>query len=504
MRVQKLEGICRNLCGVKPKDKSYLRKGDKQLTQTSWLLRDYGVSANDLLVFHKKRSRGKGKNAPGRVRRSIAWSFSSNRQQRLELIWMFRNLWAALPPVEFETEEGVPPEKLVLPMTAKHHDLLEQASSELLELDERSQEESSAAPVASSSLETQPEHGCHDDDDASTDDSSTDAADTREDTSREAAPAATRRSDNAPLRGFVAGGVEAAAGSRIIVSYNKADQFFSFRNDDDTTKTLLPAMNAEELGEKYGLGFKLLKGCGYTPGQGAGRDSCGIATPLPSGDILQTRKERMGIGISTDTAELTRLVNSASIDPPRCEECKEHRWPAYRTIRKGKWTCKKCAQNDSPQCAKCLITTWNGYNAPFGSLFPQKFRGKWLCAACWTPSPEIDHHSWGEWFTRRAERYPEVFEEWLLKALKTLWKRARVASEPKWCDPVSRYVMRKAACLLIYFIKFGSRGRLPVEGIRDEKTFGTLCLETPISLAMSLSSLSPFCDFCMLVFSCCV
>ena len=95
--------------------------------------------------------------------------------------------------------------------------VLEKASSELLELDECLQEESSAAPVASSSLATQPEHGCHDDD-LSTDDSPTDAADTRAD---QCAPAATRGSDDAPWRRktFVAGPVQAAEGSTPFVSY---------------------------------------------------------------------------------------------------------------------------------------------------------------------------------------------------------------------------------------------------------------------------------------------
>ena len=63
MRVQELKEICCNLIGVQDVDKSYLWKGDVQLKQTSLLLRDYGVVANDLLEFKRKRSRGAGKTA---------------------------------------------------------------------------------------------------------------------------------------------------------------------------------------------------------------------------------------------------------------------------------------------------------------------------------------------------------------------------------------------------------------------------------------------------------
>ena len=79
----------------------------------------------------------------------------------------------------------------------------------------------------------------------------------------------------------------------------------------------------------------------------------------------------------------------------------------YRTIRSSKWTCKGCAQVASPTCVKCQTRTWDGYNIPKDG-FPDILMGKWLCASCWTSSPVAEHQCWKEWFTRRAEHYPDV------------------------------------------------------------------------------------------------
>ena len=97
-----------------------------------------------------------GRTAPNRVQHRVVYQISENRQ-RLELISTLRAIWAMAAPVEFETEEDVPPEQFLLPLIVEHHVILEKASSELLELDERLQEQSSAAPVASSSLATEPD-----------------------------------------------------------------------------------------------------------------------------------------------------------------------------------------------------------------------------------------------------------------------------------------------------------------------------------------------------------
>ena len=119
----------------------------------------------------------------------------------------------------------------------------------------------------------------------------------------------------------------------VVVTLNDDQQTYSFRDDEDTTNTLLPQLTKNELNEKCGTGFKLMEALGYVAGQGLGIASQGIAAPLPSGDMLQDPSRHMGY--STDSAELVRRASSASIDPPRCSSCNEHRWPAYRTIRRG-------------------------------------------------------------------------------------------------------------------------------------------------------------------------
>ena len=162
----------------------------------------------------------------------------------------------------------------------------------------------------------------------------------------------------------------------------------------------------------YGKGYKLLERAGYAPGQGLGKEVReGIGTPLPSGDVLTQGCRHLKLDDdSTDDAQLVRHVSRASIDPPKCTGCKENRWPAYRTIRSLKWTCKWCAQVASPTCAKCQTRTWDGYNIPKDG-FPDILMGKWLCASCWTSSPEQLRVVWEVWFTRRARRYPEVLVE---------------------------------------------------------------------------------------------
>ena len=132
-------------------------------------------------------------------------------------------------------------------------------------------------------------------------------------------------------------------------------------SNDDYALTLLPNLTAKELDEKYGKGFKIMEALGFVPGQSLGLG--GLATPVSFGDMLQYHSHGIGFG-STDTAELTRRVSSARIDPPRCTSCNQHRWPAYRTRSSGNWTCIKCADIAGPKCSKCHIITWDGYNIP--------------------------------------------------------------------------------------------------------------------------------------------
>ena len=235
------------------------------------------------------------------------------------------------PPVEFETEEDVPPEQFVLPLTVEHHVILEKASSEFVELDEQSQEESSAACSLGSIAQiaaaagtrrkhatafrfraasayrrswwfashlcpclvagpTQPDDSCHDDGDGCHGGGAASSA--------LAAPAATRGSDDAVLQGFVRGPVMNLKESAVSVMSLNDDQTHSFCDDADTTNTLLPQLTANELDEKYGKGFKLMEALGYAPGQRLGRVDWGLATPVSSGDMLQDQSHGIGCGSS--------------------------------------------------------------------------------------------------------------------------------------------------------------------------------------------------------------
>ena len=90
MLVQELkEHLCAMIeCQV---DKSFLWKDDLEMTNNQASLRDYGVSANDLLKLKRKRSHG-GKNSFSRVQHRAIYQLSDNRPQRLALLSWFQQL----------------------------------------------------------------------------------------------------------------------------------------------------------------------------------------------------------------------------------------------------------------------------------------------------------------------------------------------------------------------------------------------------------------------------
>ena len=423
-RVREVKEMCCHFIGPGFHDieKIYLWKGEVQMSDLA-ILRDCEVSANDHLELKRKRSRG-GKSSASRGLHSFVYKQSDSREHRLQLLQYYRALWDKAPPAEFENVPNVPPEDQVLPLTASHHEILEQAScaiEQLVDLDEELQEE---GPVASSLLATQP--------------------------TLAAPPALAASASESDSVSAAAGG----SGQPTLVENH--DHTHSVRHDDAgvTTNTLIPQMTANELEKTYGKGFKLMKLLGYTEGQGLGVPSRqGIVGIVPSGDMLQNPSRGIGAGSSTDTAELIRCVDSASINPPECSSCNKHQWPAYKTRNKGKWICKECAQISGPKCVKCTTETWNGYNIPWNTNeFPSNLWGKWLCASCWISSSESDHFHWGEWFKRRAESYPEVLMEcsaceakkvefqsyeWTpgrATSLATLLRRQPSDTTPKWAD----------------------------------------------------------------------
>ena len=377
-RVREVKEMCCHFIGPGFHDieKIYLWKGEVQMSDLA-ILRDCEVSANDHLELKRKRSRG-GKSSASRGLHSFVYKQSDSREHRLQLLQYYRALWDKAPPAEFENVPNVPPGDQVLPLTASHHEILEQAScaiEQLVDLDEELQEE---GPVASSLLATQP--------------------------TLAAPPALAASASESDSVSAAAGG----SGQPTLVEND--DHTHSVRDDAGvTTNTLIPQMSVDELEDKYGKGFNLMKQLGFVPGQGCGACLQGIVGIIPSGDMLRNPSLGLGAGSSTDTAELIRCVNSASINPPECSSCNKHQWPAYRTISKGNWTCKECAQISCPTCVKCATITWDGYNIPWN--VNDNLSGKWLCASCWISSSQSDHFHWKEWFERRAQSYPEVLEE---------------------------------------------------------------------------------------------
>ena len=126
--------------------------------------------------------------------------------------------------------------------------------------------------------------------------------------------------------------------------------------------------------------MKLMAQLGYRPGEGLGRSSQGRTVPLSSGDMLQDRSLPIGHRTARDPEEQRRRVSSANIDPPECSRCTQRRWPAYKSIRQGMWTCRWCADFEiGPAWIKCLVVTWDGYNITSEGC-PRARWGRWaLC-----------------------------------------------------------------------------------------------------------------------------
>ena len=264
-RVREVKEMCCHFIGPGFHDieKIYLWKGEVQMSDLA-ILRDCEVSANDHLELKRKRSRGPGKSSWSRGLHSFVYKQSDSREHRLQLLHYYRALWDKAPPAEFEIVPNVPPEDQVLPLTASHHEILEQAScaiEQLVDLDEELQEE---GPVASSLLATQP--------------------------TLAAPPALAASASESDSVSAAAGG----SGQPTLVENH--DHTHSVRDDAGvTTNTLIPQMTANELEKTYGKGFRLMKLLGYTEGQGLGVPSRqGIVGIVPSGDMLQNPSRGIG------------------------------------------------------------------------------------------------------------------------------------------------------------------------------------------------------------------